>query len=88
MAVFPKPHIVGASVLIDLEHGGLIEEIICLARLVDAGYGDRGGDEAVELALNQSWFQKVYMMGKLENGCGLFFNICIGFFNNCVCVFF
>ena len=30
MVVFPRPHIVDASVLIDLEHGGLIKEIFRL----------------------------------------------------------
>jgi predicted nucleic acid-binding protein len=30
MAVSPRPHIVDASVLIDLEHGGLIEELFLL----------------------------------------------------------
>jgi hypothetical protein len=30
MVVFPRPHIVDASVLIDLEHGGLVKAIFRL----------------------------------------------------------
>ena len=47
MAGPPKPHIIDASVLIDLEHGRVIRELFLLHHGLDcAGCGDCGGDGA------------------------------------------